>query len=132
MSANISWVRPRFKVRVEPFFFLFFFPLFFHHFFFLYVLSRSSLLFSIFHAPFYFFLHLFLYIQFQIFAGRTVRQNVIPITTTFSANTSANMTQDLLDSKMEKRRKGVFGPASGKKYYVHVDGEFLSDSVYNQ
>ena len=55
---------------------------------------------------------------------------MIPLTTTFSANTSANMTQDLLDSKMEKRRKGVFGPASGKKYYVYVDGEFISDSGY--
>ena len=37
--------------------------------------------------------------------GRSVRANVIPITMTFSANTSANMTQDLLDSKMDKRRK---------------------------
>ena len=57
--------------------------------------------------------------------GRTVRPNVIPLTLTFSANTNANMTQDLLDSKMDKRRKGVFGPASGKKYYVYVDGKIL-------
>ena len=35
-----------------------------------------------------------------------------------SANTSANMTQDLLDSKMGKRRKGVDGPAVGKKFYI--------------
>ena len=41
--------------------------------------------------------------------GRSVRPNVIPITMTFSANTSANMTQDLLDSKMDKRRKvGIY------------------------
>jgi len=53
--------------------------------------------------------------------GRIVRSNVIPITMTFSANTSANMTQDLLDSKMDKRRKGVYGPAAGKKFYVYVD-----------
>lgn len=42
--------------------------------------------------------------------GRSIRSNVIPLTLTFSANTSANMTQDLLDSKMDKRRKGVYGP----------------------
>lgn len=53
--------------------------------------------------------------------NRTIRQNVIPLTLTFSANTSANMTQDLLDSKMDKRRKGVYGPAAGKKFYIYVD-----------
>ena len=30
--------------------------------------------------------------------------------------------QDLLDSKMDKRRKGVFGPAAGKKFYIYIDG----------
>lgn len=53
--------------------------------------------------------------------GRSLRSNVIPITMTFSANSSANVTQDLLDSKMEKRRKGVYGPAAGKKFYIFVD-----------
>ena len=53
--------------------------------------------------------------------GRTIRSSVIPLTLTFSANTSANMTQDILDSKMDKRRKGVFGPAAGKQFYVYVD-----------
>jgi dynein heavy chain len=53
--------------------------------------------------------------------GRSVRQNVMALTMTFSANTSANQTQDFLDSKMDKRKKGVFGPAAGKKFYVYID-----------
>lgn len=52
---------------------------------------------------------------------RAISSNVIPLTIMFSANTSANMTQDLLDAKMDKRKKGVYGPAAGKKFYVYVD-----------
>ena len=45
----------------------------------------------------------------------------VPLTMTFSAQTSANQTQDTLDGKFEKRRRGVFGPPAGKYAIVHVD-----------
>ena len=45
----------------------------------------------------------------------------MPICLTFSAQTSANQVQDLLDAKCEKRRKGIFGPSAGKKYILFVD-----------
>ena len=34
---------------------------------------------------------------------------------------SANMTQDTLDGKFEKRRRGIFGPPAGKFQAIHVD-----------
>ncbi|KAH8073158.1 dynein light chain binding protein [Aureococcus anophagefferens] len=53
--------------------------------------------------------------------GAPIAPEFTPLTMTFSAQTSANMTQDTLDGKFEKRRRGVFGPPAGKVMAIHVD-----------
>jgi dynein heavy chain len=44
-----------------------------------------------------------------------------PLCLGFSAKTSANMTQDIIDGKLDKRRKGVYGPPMGQRSIIFID-----------
>lgn len=48
-------------------------------------------------------------------------QDIVPLFLAFSAQTSANQTQDILDGKFEKRRKGYYGPMAGTRNVILVD-----------
>ncbi|KAK7497834.1 hypothetical protein BaRGS_00010968 [Batillaria attramentaria] len=49
------------------------------------------------------------------------RQNYVPVFINFSAQTSSMRTQEMIESKLEKRRKNIIGAPVGKRIIIMID-----------
>ena len=57
----------------------------------------------------------------SLLSGKLDKEIYISNMIQFSAQTSANQTQDMLEGKLNQRRKGVFGPPLNKKLIIFLD-----------